>query len=213
MSRPNAPYRCAVSIYAARETLAVLEQTVMCAMRSAADMNNAVVDVLVNGNPSLARELADSAPLLAMVPRSVRLRIWSFSIGDKAFTWSEYVHRIAPQAAISVFVDGYARVDEGAFASLEKTLAASPSALAVTGVPRYGRSARRLADEMRCEGGLHGNLYALGWRAMSQLQSLNFRLPMGLYRTDSALGAALFASSWASDGLPLTNTSTTASFT
>jgi hypothetical protein len=54
MSRPNAPYRCAVSIYAARETLAVLEQTVMCAMRSAADMNNAVVDVLVNGNPSLA---------------------------------------------------------------------------------------------------------------------------------------------------------------
>ncbi|HZF79782.1 MAG TPA: hypothetical protein VEZ89_08325 [Rubrivivax sp.] len=180
-----------MSIYAARETPAVLLQTVMCALRGAAELNNAVVDVLVNGNPSLADELAASAALLAMVPASVRLRIWSFSVGDKAFTWSEYVHRIAPQATTSVFVDGYARVGPGAFASLEKTLAASPSALAVTGVPRYGRSARRLAEEMRAEGGLHGNLYALGSRAMAQLQSLNFRLPLGLYRTDSALGAAL----------------------
>jgi hypothetical protein len=191
MSGPNAPYRCAVSIYAARETPAVLEQTVICALRSAAEVPQAVVDVLVNGNPLLAEELAESAALSAMVPESVRLRVWSLSVGDKAFTWSEYVHRIAPQAATSVFVDGYARVGPGAFTSLEKTMASTPSALAATGVPRHGRSARRLAQEMRCEGGLHGNLYALGSRAMSQLQSLNFRLPLGLYRTDSALGAAL----------------------
>lgn len=190
MSRPNAPYRCAVSIYASRETPALLEQTVMCALRSAAEMN-AVVDVLVNGNSSLAHELASSAALLAVIPESVRLRIWLISLGDKAFTWNEYVHRIAPQAAFSVFVDGYARVGQGAFASLEKTLASRPSALAATGVPRHGLSARRLAEQMRREGGLHGNLYALGSPAMAQLQLLNFRLPLGLYRTDSTLGAAL----------------------
>ena len=44
---------------------------------------------------------------------------------------------------------------------------------------------------MQREGGLHGNLFALRGQTMHALRERRFRLPIGVYRTDGILGAAL----------------------
>ena len=178
----------AVAIFAARETPAVLEGTVRAAIAACAG-RRATIDVLINGNAALAEHFAGQAAALA--PGRCTLRVWSIAAPDKAHTWNEYVHRIWDTGGTAFFVDGYARVKPDAFEALDRHLAATPKALAASGVPSCGRSARRLREHMLRRGGIHGNLYALKGESMQALRSTEFRLPLGLYRTDPMLGAAL----------------------
>ena len=119
--------------------------------------------------------------------------------GDKSNAWNVYLHDLAPVARTYVFVDGYARIDATAIHSLMATLAADPAALGASGVPRSGRSARRTAAVMQTEGGLHGNLYALTRPSLLALRTMGWRLPLGLYRSDAVIGAAL---AWGLDAVP-----------
>ena len=49
----------------------------------------------------------------------------------------------------------------------------------------------RLREQMLRQGGIHGNLYALrGW-VMEHFRATGFRLPVGIYRTDSTVGSAV----------------------
>jgi len=182
----------AIAIFAARETPPVLAGTVHAAIAACAG-RRATIDVLINGNHLLAEQFADLAAPMSL--DACTLRVWSIAAPDKAHTWNEYVHRIwssdAAPGAITFFIDGYARVKPDALEAIERRLAAAPHALAASGVPTCGRSARRLREQMLGKGGIHGNLYAVTGEGMTALRHLGFRLPLGLYRTDPMLGAAL----------------------
>ena len=185
------PSRPVAVVIASRETAQTLLATLdalQCALQPPS-----LIDVIVNGNPALASQML---PLLrsrqpVQLAASSALRLWTLALGDKANVMNEYLHRIWPGHAPAYFVDGYVRVRADAPALLAQALAADPGALAATGVPGSGRTAAAMRAQMREEGGLHGNFFLLGMPALEALRTMNFRLPVGLYRTDATLGAAL----------------------
>jgi hypothetical protein len=179
-----------VAIIASRESAAVLSRCINAAL-AACDGHAAVVDVVINGNPALAREAAEVAASDGYRCGTSQVRIWSIAAGDKAHAWNQYVHDIWPGGDIVFFVDGYAEVRPDAFATLSRRLAAAPDALGVTGVPSSGRSAASHREYMLRHGGFHGNMHALSGLALETLRKKGIRLPLGLYRTDSLIGAAL----------------------
>ena len=188
---PSTPSETAAVVIASRESAATLLATL--AALQGADQAPALIDLVVNGNHSLASQMlavlpSRPAPLNWALPR---LRLWSLPLGDKAHAMNEYLHRIWPGNAPAFFVDGYVRVRAEAPALLAQALATAPGVLAATGVPGSGRTAASMRAQMRTEGGLHGNFFVLGVPALKALRALKFRLPLGLYRTDATLGAAL----------------------
>lgn len=176
-----------IAIIASREDIATLKNCIASVVRACKDQP-AVIDVLVNGNAPLAHELAKAG--LASSD-TCTLRLWSIKQGDKAHAWNEYVHRIWPGTGDAFFLDGYVEVDVDALDALHEALLASPSAWGGTGIPTSGRSAAQLRDSMLREGGFHGNLNVLRAYVMHKLKESAFRLPLGLYRTDSLTGALL----------------------
>ena len=144
--------------------------------------------MLVNGNESLAHRCAEQFRQSTYCP----IRIFHFSYADKAETWNEYVHSFHPGGDYTFFLDGYAAVEPQALLALVHAHRAQPEALAASGIQRYGPSARRVLAWQMARGGLSGNLYMLPYSTISRLRQARFRLPVGIYRTDSTLGAALF---------------------
>lgn len=178
----------AVAIFAARETSSVLSGTVRAAVAACAG-RTATIDVLINGNESLASKFSDE--IEAIATDECTLRVWSIAAPDKAHTWNEYVYRIRDTDGLTFFVDGYARPRPDAFAAMERHLAEKPNALAASAIPSTGRTAKRTREKMLRTGGIQGNLYALTRKSMNEVRVTGFRLPLGLYRTDPLLGAAL----------------------
>lgn len=181
----------AVAIFAARESVATLAEVVH-AIVVACTGHSTRIDVLVNGNADLAQELAHhftSHPISA--DSKAHICIWFIKLGDKAQTWNTYVHRLYQGSRLTFFIDGYARPKTDALNELALALNGDDHALAATGVPSCGSSARSLSKAMQQSGGIHGNLFALTSRAMDEIRRRKFRLPMGLYRTDALIGAAL----------------------
>lgn len=177
-----------VAIFAARETPTVLADTVRCAIAACAG-RRATIDVLINGNQALAEQFIDQVETI--VAEECTLRVWSIAAPDKAHTWNEYVYRIHDTEGTTFFIDGYARVRPDALAAIDRRLDSSPHALAASGVPICGRSAQRMRKTMLSRGGIQGNLYALKGTSMKALRDTGFRFPLGLYRNDPMLGAAL----------------------
>jgi hypothetical protein len=178
-----------VAIFAARESTETLCQCIRAAL-AASRGRNASIDVLINGN----RELAIAAGAQDWVGAAAgdgQVRIWSIAVGDKAHAWNEYLHRIWPPGTTAFFIDGYAQVKPDALQALGERLAEDDATLGATGVPTCGRSAPRLREQMLKTGGLHGNLHAIRAEAMAAMRASGFRLPLGLYRTDSLIGAVL----------------------
>lgn len=178
----------AVAIIAARESVDTLVSTIEAALAATAG-RDALIDVLVNGNPELAGAMAawaDTSPC-----KGARIRVWSIAQGDKAHAWNEYLHRIWPAGHTAFFLDGYARPRSDGLAQLAASLAQAPDAFGATGVPTSGRSAPALRAAMLNGGGFHGNMHAIPAHAMAGLRAAGFRLPLGLYRTDSLIGSVL----------------------
>lgn len=122
---------------------------------------------------------------------STSIRLWYINVGDKAHAWNQYLQIIWSRSDVAFFVDGYARVAPTAFVLLADSLMRSEGHLAGTGVPTVGRTARSQRESMLRYGGIHGNLFALKGTTMERLRGIGFRLPLGLYRTDSTIGAVL----------------------
>lgn len=177
-----------VAIIAYREMVSDLQRCVSAA-QAAIGSHNAIVDVLVNGNQRLARDAAAVAHEWATV--NCQVRIWSIEQGDKAHAWNEYTHRIWPQGSICFFLDAYAEPRKDAFDKLEAAITANAEVLAASGVPSSGRSAQHLRALMLRDGGMHGNMHAIGPAAMARLRAIGFRLPLGLYRVDSLINSVL----------------------
>lgn len=179
-----------VAIFTARETIDELRVTIDAALASTAH-ESAVLDIIVNGNPALAQSVKEAFATLDRSSTGKSLRIWNVVAPDKAHAWNQYVHQIWSPSALTFFVDGYANVMPDAFTAIATAMHAAPNKLAATGVPTFGRSARTLRDQLISEGGLHGNLYALRDSTMAKIRETGFRLPLGLYRNDAMLGAAI----------------------
>jgi len=179
----------AVAVFSSRERSDVLEATVRAALRACAG-HATIIDVLVNGNAELARDVRARLDRDAE-PRNAKLRVWFIALADKAHAFNEYIHCLWPGGAIAYLIDGYARPAPSAFDAIARALAADAFPLAATGVPTAGRSARALRASMVGEGGIHGNLYALRGSVIDAMRSEGCRLPLGLYRTDPLVGAWL----------------------
>jgi hypothetical protein len=149
------------------------------------------IDLLVNGNPAAAEALAHQLPQSGLRRQGLQLRVWSIALADKSNAWNEYVHRIWPGAEHTFFVDGYARVQPDALQALQRTLRGQPEALAATGVPTEGPSAPLITRHLLEGHGLHGNLFALRASAVKRIRAQALRLPLGLYRSDSTIAAAI----------------------
>lgn len=180
----------AVAIFTSREAPDVVLEAVVAATQAASVPT--VIDVLVNGNPRLADAVARRcvAEVCSAGVRA-RIRVWHIELGDKAHCWNEYVSRLWPGAEATFFVDGYVRVKPNALEALVRAMGSHGYTLAASGVPTVGRSAHAIRIEMSREGGIHGNLFALKRSTMDALREKGFKLPLGIYRTDPTLAAAL----------------------
>jgi hypothetical protein len=187
--RNNPPDRSIV-VFAAREKPDELARTVDAALRAIPAASRSVVEILVNGNEALAAEAAKFAATLS-INALVTVRVWALPFGDKAQTWNKYIYEIWDGTDFAHCIDGYARLRSDAIVVLERALAAHPDAMAGTGLPSTGRRVQRLRDEMMRDGGLHGNFYCLRKAAIDGIRAREFRLPIGLYRTDGTMGAAI----------------------
>jgi len=176
-----------VAIFSSRESETTLLSSIDAAA-SAARGVNAVIDVIVNGNPALAaatvRHIAMNGNL---ADNPVTLRVWSIEIPDKSNALNRYIHEIWPESEIAFFIDGYARVLPDALANIANGLANAREALAASGVATMGRSAAAL----RKRGEPHGNLFAIRRQVLGEFRRIGFRLPLGLYRTDATLFSAI----------------------
>jgi len=191
MSKIRHPW--ALVIFACRETLPQLRQTLDAALVSASAC--AVIHVLVNGNLTLANALAGNLdqrpPGSAKENSALAIQVWSIPLGDKANAWNQYIHQIWAGEAIAFFIDGYVRLNADAVESLGSAVEANALALGGTGVPTMGRSAKALRENMIINTGFHGNFCCLKGETIRQMRDTQIRLPVGLYRTDSLMGAFL----------------------
>jgi hypothetical protein len=180
----------AVAIFSSREDLPTLLRTVVAAANARHPFQQLHIDVIVNGNRALANALKDEIDQVRFP--FVSLNIWFLALPDKAHAWNRYVHGIRRNVDLCYFVDGYAAVYASAFAEMFRVLRANPSALAVSGVQSEGPSAARLLRSQIERGGLCGNLHLLPRATLERLRATPFHLPVGIYRTDSTLAAALY---------------------
>jgi hypothetical protein len=171
------------------------EATAMAAVSAILDSagrDPLLLDILVNGNPALADVLVDRLHgLVGPVADRVDLRLWHIALGDKANALNQYWLHLWPGTGHACMLDGYVRIDGQAQRRLAAALDTQPQALCAAAVPTMGHSAASLRRAMLRIGGLHGNLFCLRDRTLARLRDLGFRLPVGLYRTDATLGAAL----------------------
>jgi len=183
----------ALVIFACRESLPQLRQTLKAARVAASTC--AVIHLLVNGNPALANALAvELTQQSSGTPKEGSgpdLKVWSIPLGDKANAWNQFIHQIWAGEAIAFFIDGYVRLNADAVKLLGNAVEANAQALGGTGVPTMGRSAMALRENMIINTGFHGNFCCIKGDTLRQMRDDKIRLPLGLYRTDSLMGAFL----------------------
>jgi hypothetical protein len=184
----NAGGKWSAVVIASRETPELLFRTINAIWT--ATQIPPILDIVVNGNADLGRCI-QAAIRLQPIPAQQTVRVWSIPTGDKANALNQYIHRIWIEEGVVHFIDGYARVRPDAFAILNRELASDNHALAAAATPCCGRSAKVLRLQMETQGGLHGNLFTLKENTIRRLKAMAFRLPLGIYRTDSTIGAVL----------------------
>jgi hypothetical protein len=179
------------AIFAFRESAEVLAQSIQALL--AASEKVTLIDVVINGNERLAQETARLVDGLRFNTKAkpASLRIWQVEQGDKAHAWNQYLYGIWTGAGLAFFIDGYVKVHPHALARMGTVMADDHHALAATGIPTKGRSAEKMRTQLLADSGIHGNLHAIRGATLEDLRRRKFILPLGIYRTDSLIGAAI----------------------
>lgn len=181
----------AVCIFSSREDSATLISTLLTCCNACLGKRS-IIDIVINGNADLVDDIKNELKAKEYVNNELlMIRLWAIEESDKANAFNQYFHKIWPNSNLVFFVDGYVQPWPDSFSSIEKELLSADKALAATGVPTSGRSAAALRREMLSDGGIHGNLFALTKSAILKIREINFNLPLGVYRTDPIIGAAL----------------------
>ena len=196
MNKNSGPWKWSLTIFASREPVSLLIATIHNVLLSV--NNNTVVDVLINGNTRLASDLV--CQLDGSLGEDRRLRVWVIEFGDKANAWNSYFHRIWDGQSIAFFMDGYVGLRSGSIELLGSALERESQSVGGCGVPSGSNSSDKLAEKMLAEGGFHGNFCAIKGSVIETIKRRGIRIPLGMYRTDSLVGA------WLAFGLdPSTN--------
>ena len=144
------------------------------------------IHILVNGCSDDTAQVA--ATLAAADPK---ITVHELPVGDKAHAWNEYVHRLAGDAAIHVFLDGDIRPSPGAIPALRTALRNAPRAYGAAALPASGRSQRYWAAQLLENNYLSGNLYALSQTALTRFRNEEIRLPFGAKGEDGIISYLL----------------------
>jgi glycosyltransferase involved in cell wall biosynthesis len=171
----------AVAIFAHQEE----RRIGLCLASLPLDRPNTLIHVLVNGTSdrtvSRAQAAAGGRP---------NVIVHDIAAGGKARTWNHFVHDLLTgEEDTVIFMDGDAEIAPGSFDALVADLAAAPQANAVAGMPVNGRLADFYRRNLKIEGGLFGDLYALSGRFVSAIRARGLRLPDDLIGDDGLVGA------------------------
>ena len=149
--------------------------------------------VLINGSADRTAEIVDN-----YARQHPWVRPMHIQFGDKSNAWNLFVHEYAPVSEILYFMDGDVRTDEQSLAALKVALELDPAASAAAAVPGSGRNRANLIADMKSEGGLAGNLYALRGTLVDRIKKADIRLPIGFIGEDGLVGALV---AWDLDSL------------
>lgn len=177
-------------VFSSRESDALLHANLMALGDAlSASPTPTEVIVLINGNADLSEALQRR---LVEAPPPYAVSLWRIPFGDKANAWNQYVHAIWRGESLAFFIDGYVTLPPEAMPRLSAAVTAGGAhVLGGTGVPSVGREARALREQLLRDGGYHGNFCCLKGETMAAMRERGLRLPVGLYRTDSLMGALL----------------------
>lgn len=174
-------------IFASRENLETLIRTVSSALNNAPQQ--AIIDIIINGNSNLASQLSEW--LLQQSKPEQDVNIWHIPQADKANAWNQHIHSIWRGLSHSIYIDGYVRVSKVSINEIVNTLNSNPDAIGSSGIPTCGFSSKKLQKSMIKDGGFHGNLCSLKNDALSIFKKRKIKIPVGMYRVDSIVGAFL----------------------
>ena len=155
-----------------------------------------IIDVLVNGNTTLApriRDFLEFEPSYETMAASHTLRIWHIKtrrqrtrLETNTSTFSGRIqrYRFLSMATCSQKPDALTRL------ARHFTWRSCRSRL-YGGRLQAAETALRIREEMLSDGGLHGNLFALRSQTIEELRHTHFELALGLYSFDTVLCAIL----------------------
>ena len=171
----------AVAIFAHQEE----KRIATCLGSLPLDRADTLFHVLVNGTTDAtvarAREAAGG--------RS-NVIVHDIAAGGKSRTWNHLIHDLlnGSEQAV-VFLDGDAEIQSGSIDALVADLAAHPHANAAAGMPVNGRMAQTYRRNLRADGGLFGDLYALSGLFVGAIRMRGLRLPDDLIGDDGLVAA------------------------
>lgn len=179
MHRRETGQQWAVAIFACNE-----QETIAACIASLERAANAgtIFTVILNGTKDASLSSIESF-------RHLPIRVYAIEQADKANAINTYLHQLRPLADCYFMVDAYVRVEPDALACLASALDRDPSVHIASAVPTTGRSAQAFARMLVGSGGVNGNLYVMRRAFVDRLVAAGFRIPLGLYRTDSLLGS------------------------
>lgn len=184
------PGAWSVTIFAARESTEELLRTIEAACQAVRE-RPVHLEVMVNGNESLARKLAALVEQRSWPSAQARVRVWFAPLGDKSNTWNAALHQVWDGEELAFFIDGYVTLLPGALDVMGREVLADTQALGGTATPSGGRGDAAVRRAMLKDGGMHGNLCCLKASTVRELRQRGIRLPCGLYRGDGLMGAFL----------------------
>lgn len=176
-----------LGIFVSRDDLATVQRAVRSAI--AALPGGSRVDLMVNGNESLALKLKQTGS--RPIGGRCEISVWNIACADKGNAWNQHIHTVVPNNWDTFYADSYVRIDGYSIEAMCKTLRSQEAVLGTSAVPSIGRSAIAQRQVMANDGGFHGNLCALSSRAVATLRQRCIKVPLGMYRVDSAMGAFL----------------------
>lgn len=113
------------------------------------------------------------------------------TLGDKSNAWNVFVHELAIEADLYMFLDGDCRVVKSAIENIKKHAKSSVNAIAAT-PKNVGRTTLKQEQEMLTNGGLAGNLYALTSHFVERIRELKIKIPVGTIGEDGFVGAMAY---------------------
>lgn len=158
----------------------------LSALEQAANGERLQVHIMVNGSIDGTAEIAKA---FAAVDR--RVHVHETQVIDKANAWNEYVHRIASDAEMHVFVDGDITPSRVSFNALSIALAANPDAYAAAALPGSGFNRRAWTRRLFESRYFSSKLYALSGHGLTAIREQAIRIPYGAIGEDGLLSYLL----------------------
>ncbi|MET0248628.1 MAG: glycosyltransferase [Sphingobium sp.] len=171
----------AVGIFAHQEE----RRIAACLASLPLDRANTLFHVLVNGSTDRTAERAREA-----AESRANVLIHDIAQGGKSRTWNHFIHDLLTgEESAVVLLDGDAQIVAGSVDALVDALAQHPEATAAAGLPANGRLMQVYREELKDDGGVFGDLYALSGRFTAAVREGGYRVPDDLIGDDGLVGA------------------------